>query len=311
MMRHLTTCMKKYINITELKKEYARGSNIIATINQKYGFDNNSIEAIETSYDLQAGSYISYFEKSKDFSNKYASEQAHHILTHFPSGTGILDCGCGELTNTALLFSKLKGYTGYSCFDLSWSRVLLGKEFFCKKVSNELCDNTDIFVADMSDIPLPDNAIDVLMTSHALEPNHGREQELLTELLRVARLGLVLFEPSYELGLDEQKIRMRTHGYVRDLPQIIAATEHETFKAELLENYSNPLNRTAVYVVKKKRPAPLVTKELVDPISKTQLVREGSFYFSQQRGVLYPIVRDIPVLRESVQILATAFEKND
>ena len=46
------------------------------------------------------------------------------------------------------------------------------------------------------------------ITCHALEPNGGQEEALLAELLRVARLGLVLVEPSYERATPSGRARM-------------------------------------------------------------------------------------------------------
>ena len=82
------------------------------------------------------------------------------------------------------------------------------------------CDQAEslsLFVADMALLPLADSSVDVVFTSHALEPNHGREEQLLKELLRVARRHLLLFEPSWENADQAVRDRMVQHGYVRDL----------------------------------------------------------------------------------------------
>jgi ubiquinone/menaquinone biosynthesis C-methylase UbiE len=299
----------RYIDIPELREAYREGKNIIETINRKYGLNTNTSETIEISYDLQAGSYIAYFKDHTDYAKRSAAERAACVIDAFPDGETILDCGCGELTNSALLFSKLNGggYKKFFCFDLSWSRVFLGKEFFLQNVSAAIAEQTSSFVADMANIPLSDHSIDVITTEHALEPNHGRETELLRELLRVARRGLVLFEPSFELGSKEQRARMEKHGYIRGLPEVLRGLGEELERYELLKNYANPLNRSAAYVVRKKESKGAICLAYVDPVSKTNLTREGSFYYSRERGVVYPVIRDIPVLKESAQVLATAF----
>ena len=93
----------------------------------------------------------------------------------------------------------------------------MGHNHFRSAVEADCARRTQAFVGEMSGIPLPDNSIDVVMTSHALEPNHRREAQLLGELLRVSQRGLLLFEPSYELGDDAQRANMDQHGYVRSL----------------------------------------------------------------------------------------------
>jgi ubiquinone/menaquinone biosynthesis C-methylase UbiE len=81
--------------------------------------------------------------------------------------------------------------------------------------------NLTTFVADMAKLPLVDRSVDGVFASHALEPNHGRESELLAELLRVARRKLLLFEPSWEYANQATRSRMKKHGYVRDFLRIL------------------------------------------------------------------------------------------
>ena len=61
----------KYNNLKELKSEYESNTNIINYIKDLDGLKNNSIKSIEISYDLQAGSYIDFFEKCEYQFNNY------------------------------------------------------------------------------------------------------------------------------------------------------------------------------------------------------------------------------------------------
>lgn len=164
----------------------------------------------------------------------------------FRRGGVSLDCGCGELTNTALLLFRLDGYASYSCFDLSWSRVFLGREFFRVHVPYSLLRNTNIFVADIADMPLPDNAIDIVTTSHALEePITGANANCWRNFSGSTGSGWSCSSPPSNWVRKNRKT-------ARNLPEIISAMGCDLVKAELMETYSNPLNRTAPYVVKKK-----------------------------------------------------------
>ena len=48
-------------------------------------------------------------------------------------------------------------------------------------------ENVMLFTSDLDRIPLASESVDVVLTIHAVEPNHGREEPILSELLRVAR----------------------------------------------------------------------------------------------------------------------------
>jgi hypothetical protein len=73
-------------------------------------------------------------------------------------------------------------------------------------------------------------------------------------------------------------------------------------------NY-NPLNRTAVTVVRKPDSRTANAPEFVDPVSHTALHfdKADRVYHSPDRGVVYPTLRGIPILRESAVVLATGF----
>lgn len=302
--------MRTSVDLQALRDDYREGRNVMQAYNACMGSAANSSEAIEIAYDLQAGQYIRNHASEPDYYNAYTDEQAALLETHFPDCESLLDAGCGELTNTALLFGKLKGVPGLFGFDLSWSRVHVGLDHFRSVVDSDCARRTQVFVGEMSGIPLPDNSIDVVMTSHALEPNHGREAELLGELLRISRRGLLLFEPSYELGDDAQQKNMARHGYVRGLAEhchalgALVAAHHFT-----QVNY-NPLNRTAVTVVRKPGSAMANAPAFVDPLSRTALQYDPAdrVYHSPERGVVYPTLRGIPILRDSAAVLATGFE---
>ena len=62
-----------------------------------------------------------------------------------------------------------------------------------------------------------DNAIDVVYTSHSIEPNGGREEEALLELYRIAKKYVVLLEPCYEKASSAARKRMEKHNYITNL----------------------------------------------------------------------------------------------
>lgn len=102
----------------------------------------------------------------------------------------------------SLLIDKLKHKpTDVLGFDLSWSRLKFAKEFL-KDHNNE---RFKLFTANLFEIPLLDNSVDIVYTSHSIEPNGGQEEKALKELYRIANKYVVLLEPSFELGNEAAK----------------------------------------------------------------------------------------------------------
>lgn len=65
-------------------------------------------------------------------------------------------------------------------FDLSWSRISVAQKWL-----DEKSVKAQLFVGDLFSIPLADRSVDVVYTSHSLEPNGGKEELAIKELLRV------------------------------------------------------------------------------------------------------------------------------
>lgn len=165
------------------------------------------------------------------------------------------------------------------------------------------------FTADIGKIPLLSKSVDVSVTSHALEPNGGREVELLNEILRVTRRLAVLFEPSYELNSNEGRARMDQLGYIKGLEGAIGAVGATLLDIIPLKGTFNQLNPTVAYIVQPREsltkaslPGPIFS----DPGSDTPLGKFDNFYFSRHRGLSYLIISGIPVLRSDTAILTSA-----
>lgn len=301
--------MARFAHIDALRADYAAGRNVMRAFNDRHGLRHNAPESIEAAYEIQAGQYIRNLADLPAYYDEFTDEQAAIFTEHFPGCESVVDAGCGELTTAALLFPKIETPAHCLAFDLSWSRVNVGREHFRATVDAEVAARTRLFVADICEIPLPDNSVDVVVTSHALEPNHGREAFLVTEMLRIARRGLVLFEPSWELGDDDQRAYMDEHGFVRDLAGHCTRAGGLVADERLTEVHYNPRNRTAALVVYKRDPGPANEPELVDPVTRGPLVfdEEDRVYHARERSVVYPCLRGIPVLKESAGMLATGF----
>ena len=175
--------------------------------------DGNDLLATLVAYDLQAGSYVSAARAHRDRNWLWCKQLAGLLGNVLDEGDSILEVGVGEATTLAGVLAETDRKIGCAYgFDVSWSRIAEGRKWLKE---NE-CD-ASLFVGDLMNIPMDDDSVDVVYSSHSLEPNRGREVEAVKECLRVARKAVVLVEPIYELASAEAQARMKHHGYVEGL----------------------------------------------------------------------------------------------
>lgn len=262
--------------------------------------DRNSVEDIMIAYDFQAGSYIAAYERDASYLERYSRELAG-VLRGLGPFDSVLEAGVGEATTLTVLAKQFAQRAAWHGFDVSWSRVRLGRDFARKHRVG-----ADLFCGDLFNIPLADGSMDVVYTSHSIEPNGGREREAIRELARVAGKWLVLLEPAHELATPEARARMEKHGYIRGLPEAIQAEGLELVEHRLFPVCVNPLNPTSLYVIRIpiKKPG---GGGYVCPISKTPLTAAGSAYFSPDSLLAYPVLDGVPCLLPANAILATKY----
>lgn len=226
------------------------GRNIAAELRRALGEDTNTPEIIEVAYDLQAGSYVDLAEAHPNFIREYAAQLARLIGFRLKPGDTLLDAGAGELTTLSHVVAKLPETPAriLAC-DISERRLEAGRAY-AERHMRPGFDRLGAFRAELSAIPLADNSVDLVTTNHAIEPNGGREGQILAELLRVSRRGLVLFEPCYEIATPEGRSRMESHGYIRDLDGAARRLGASVTCVEPLKLVANPLNPTACYVIR-------------------------------------------------------------
>ena len=306
----------KYNNLKELKSEYESNTNIINYIKDLDGLKNNSIKSIEISYDLQAGSYIDFFEKNKIKINIYTDEISEILSEYILPEDKILDCGTGEMTTLSSVANKsFESALGIYCFDLSVSRLMLGRAWSKNVLSSSLLDRVHSFIGEFTKIPLLDNSMDIVWTSHALEPNHGREEEMLSEILRVAKRKVILFEPSYERNTVDGKKRMKELGYVQGLEAHIEHLGGTVEDVVEIISKTNPLNPTYAYIITPPILKNIEATSVMDsvyacPNTGAPLLRhELDFFYSKESLLAYPVIAKIPILRAELAIIACHADK--
>ena len=296
---------KMHPDINEVRQAYAKGENITQLLVASYPWLSRQ-EIIEIAYDIQSGSYIKAAISNSERLKRYANEIYALCGPYFDEHDVVLDCGAGELTTLSAVSDHLPAQCQLLACDISLSRLKLGRGFAERVMRGDLAKDLSLFVADMARLPRADSSVDVVFTSHALEPNHGRERDLLAELLRVARRQLLLFEPSWENADELARARMQQHGYVRDLPQHVEAAGGRLVSVEPLPNPLNPQNPTFCYVVepvKKESQPSFADQKFQCPRSGYPLQKRQSYWWSQAGGWAYPEIDGIACLREKHGVL--------
>ena len=292
------------LNINDLRNAFAKNENITKILSERSNMCRE--EVIEIAYDIQSGSYT-----DAALANLGRLEQYAHEIYDLCDGLihehdTILDCGAGELTTTSTLSKYLPSNTRLLACDISLSRLRVGRRFADRFMRNDIADQLNLFVSDMADMPLSDNSVDVIITTHALEPNHGRESNLLRELLRITRRHLILFEPSWENANDAMRARMEEHGYIRELPHHIKEAGGELISVKPLPHPMNQMNPTYCYVVKvgeQSEPRLNKNQTFQCPRSGFPLKKQSNYWWSMEGGWAYPQIEGISCLRAKHGVL--------
>ncbi|OLN24025.1 hypothetical protein BTO30_00995 [Domibacillus antri] len=294
--------MNKLALLNKVKEIYSNNQNVIAYLKNLNNEDKNSLEDILISYDFQAGSYIKGYENNPTIKDAYC-DYLSNIINNIGEYDSILEGGVGEATTLGVTLSKLdkKPKNSYG-FDISWSRIKYAEKF----IKTRKLDNVHLFTGDLFNMPLKDNSIDIVYTSHSIEPNGGREEEALKELYRVTNKYLILLEPSYEFADETARARMKKHGYVTNLYETAKNLGYKILEHRLFEVSSNPLNPTGLIIIEKEA-GETIANPICCPVTKTEIIKKNNAYFSQDSLLAYPIIDNIPCLLTQNAIIATKF----
>jgi ubiquinone/menaquinone biosynthesis C-methylase UbiE len=288
----------------QLKTLYEQGKNVSEILREEMEVDHNTKEIIEISYDLQAGSYTKALnEKDVAERKKRYCVEIVKTIRSLCQPQSILEAGVGEATTySGVLLGLEQQIPGYA-FDLSWSRVAYARRW----LENAGVMNATLSTGSLLQLPYADNSVDVVYTSHSIEPNGGYEEIILRELYRVAARYVILLEPGYELASNEARERMDSHGYCKNLRGISESLGYDVIEHTLFRVTSNPLNPTALTIIRKSDRISSPDYVLACPKYKTPLEEIGGMMFSAEALVVYPIIAGIPCLRIENGIFASKY----
>ena len=296
-----------------MRAAYARGENVMEYARREAGSEVNILAATLVAYDLQTGSYVDHVSANQESNDRWCSQLAEILRPFVDARSSLLEVGCGEATTMAGVLEHLPVAPAQALgFDISWSRCAVGLEWLRSRAQQ-----ATLFVADLFSIPIETNSVDVVYTSHSLEPNGGREEAALRELLRVARRAVILFEPLFELASPEAQERMRSHGYVKNLKATAERLGGRVTDYRLLPYCTKPINPSGVVVIEKR------DEDFSDdlratasgdiawrcPFSHAPLRAGTEAFFCAEAGITYPCLRGVPLLRSEHAVVASAFDR--
>jgi uncharacterized protein YbaR (Trm112 family) len=292
-------------SLKDIKSLYDQGANVMHWFRQMESSEVNSLAGILVSYDLQAGSYVRILQEQPGIAayvERYTTALAAILDRYSPRS--VMEAGVGEATTLANVLRHMRrAPTRALGFDIAWSRVAVAREY-----AAGVGVSADLFAGDLTAIPIQDSAVEVVYTSHSIEPNRGREKQILGELYRVTRRYLVLLEPSNELGTDGTRRHIEEHKYCLDLGRHARELGFDVIEHRLFEHVRNPANQTALIVIAKQPGAELYAGEfLACPRCRTALTLHKGNYFCGECLVVYPVVGGVPCLLAAQGLVATRY----
>ena len=298
------------LNIECLKDLYENGENISDYVYRKTGDEEL---AVLVSYEIQAGRYIAAIEGEKSTENFQASMQQFVDLFSRLRPRSILEAGVGEgttLVNILSLFPEAGGeFQWVGGFDISLARVMFAKSYGKQK---RLKNSYSLFTGRIEQIPLEDDSIDLVFTSHAIEPNYGKEKEIIAELFRVTRNWLVLREPSFDLGGEPTRDHIRRCRYADNIIGTLREGGYDIVEHRLWGYDFNPNNKTAITVIhksEKDRAFDFLQPRFVNPLTRSELIEREGFLYDSRCGLIFPILSDIPCLLAENALLCARLPK--
>lgn len=242
---------------------------------------------------------------NNDGSNKRAyCEKLAALINELEPCDSIMIAGVGEAITLCCTLPHLRHPPKHVYgFDISWSRIKFAHEF----CNQQNIQGANLFVANMMQIPLADNSIDLVITNHSLEPNGGSEKIAITELSRVANKFLLMNEPSYEFGDDKAKQRIDQHGYVKFLAKHSTELGLNVIRNEAFGLSLNPLNPTGNTILQiHDSGRESATPGFQCPISGLPLTKQIDAMWGSG-GYAFPIVGGIPCMLQENAVLASHF----
>ena len=99
-------------------------------------------------------------------------------------------------------------------------------------------------------------------------------------------------------------------GYIKNIEGVVSELGGKVRDKIIIKNVSNSLNPTACFIITPPMSNARITKNKNDifsvPGTNIPLKKIENFYYSNETGLCYSILKNIPVLKSNCSILATS-----
>lgn len=238
--------------------------------------------SIELSYELQAGEYTRNFNEL----GLKRNIDIHKIINKYvslPDVNSIAVLGVGEAKNWIGYEGEIKTFYG---LELSYSRLRYAYDNLSKVSGIKKCN---LFKGDATQKIFQNNAVDLSITLHSIEPNGNSQGTLMLEnAIECSSKYVLLFEPDFSTAPSEMKERMLKHDYVRNIDENLSKMDSIIVKERFVMDVQETENNlTTCWVIEKKFKSE-ATHKLVCPISGCELTEYPNFMYSPETGLAYP-----------------------
>lgn len=250
--------------------------------------------------------------KMKDAYKEQLDYAVEHVYKPFlENGMTALEVGAGETTTIHNLIKYVPDVqVRWSALELSWSRIAEGKRWSIEHNTHQHFDT--MVAASALNIPFADNTFDLVFTNGCIEQIRYNTEQALSEVLRIAKKRVILYEPTYELGDRYQRIYLDGAQYCRGVPDILKKLGAKVTRYELAPHSLNPFCCYSITIIDKVSNSTEPTvgpKDLCCPKCKAPLenVPDGLYCASLYCSSIYPVIWGVPCLRIEDAVFASQY----
>lgn len=159
----------------------------------------------------------------------------------------MLEVGCGNCINQVELKEHYKGNAELFGLDISGRRLAVAKQYFGERLAGVTLQEGSI----TERTPWPDGYFDIVFSMFCIEQIAYETRSAIAEMVRLARVKVVMIEPVFELGRLAQKLYLYNADHTRILLKSCRELGYEPSRLEVLDVHDNPVNQSSIVVLTK------------------------------------------------------------